>query len=167
MDYALMALVQILYVALNSLRVVFMIKGRKYIAAILSGFEIFVYISGLAIVLKYMDTFLGIFIYCITYAVGILVGIYIEQKIALGYITLQIVSEKGREMTEALRKKGYGVTEWHGLGASGPRFIYFILARRKEYEDVTSAIQQIDPAAFIIYQEPKYFIGGYTTRNII
>lgn len=87
MIYALMGAVQILYVALNSLRVVLMIKGRKYLASLISTMEVFVYITGLALVLNNLQSPIGIIVYSITFGIGVLLGIQIEQKIALGYIS--------------------------------------------------------------------------------
>jgi uncharacterized protein YebE (UPF0316 family) len=166
MIYVSIALIQIVYVALNSLRVVLMIKGRKYAAAGLCTVEIFVYLSGLAIVLKYMDSFLGILTYCLSYGIGTLLGMYIEQKIALGYMTLQVITENEEEMTLILKEKGYGVTKWHGSGLYGTRMIFLILAKRKDYVDAIKTIQKIDPGAFIISSEPKTFVGGFTPGRL-
>ncbi|MEW9668351.1 DUF2179 domain-containing protein [Ammoniphilus sp. 3BR4] len=165
MTYAMMGLIQVLYVALYSIRSVFMIKGMKYLAAFISTIEIFVYITGLAIVLKYMDSTIGIIIYCGSYGIGILLGIYIEQKIALGYIALQVISEQG-EMSHELRTKGYGVTTWTGQGAQGTRMVYIVLARRKQYLHLKQLIQQIDPKAFMVSYEPSNFVGGFWTKSI-
>ncbi|WP_126424617.1 DUF2179 domain-containing protein [Brevibacillus marinus] len=166
MVYALMGLIQILYVALNSLRLVLMIKGRKLLAASISTIEIFVYITGLALVLDHLETGLGIIVYSASYGLGILIGIYIEHKIALGYITLQVISENEFEMASSLREQGYGVTTWVGNGATGHRMVYLILAKRKEYNHLQSIIQKIDPKAFIISYEPTHFVGGFWTKKL-
>ncbi len=166
MVYAAMGIIQILYVALNSFRLVLMIKGRKFLASFISTVEIFVYITGLALVLNHLETIMGIVVYSASYGVGILVGVYIEQKIALGYITLQVISEKETELAPALREKGYGVTSWIGNGATGMRMVYMILAKRKEYIDLKATIQIIDPKAFIISYEPTHFVGGFWTKKL-
>ncbi|MBG9566488.1 DUF2179 domain-containing protein [Brevibacillus agri] len=166
MIYVTIALIQIIYVALNSLRVVLMIKGRNYAAASLCTVEIFVYLSGLSIVLNYMDSFWGIFTYCLSYGVGTLLGMYIEQKIALGYMTLPVITANEAELTSVLKEKGYGVTKWHGSGLYGTRMIFLILAKRKNYLDAIKTIQQIDPGAFIISSEPKTFVGGFTPGKL-
>lgn len=164
--YLAMGLIQILYVALYSIRSVFMIKGMKYLAAIMSTIEIFVYITGLAIVLEHMQSPLGIIIYCGSYGIGILLGIYIEQKIALGYIALQVISENQTDMPDLLRSKGYGVTTWIGQGAMGPRMVYIVLAKRKEFNHLKKTIQEIDPKAFMVSYEPSAFVGGFLTKKI-
>lgn len=166
MIYVAMGLIQILYVALNSFRLVLMIKGRKIAAACISTIEIFVYITGLAIVLNHLETYAGIIVYSASYGIGILLGVFIEQKIALGYITLQVISENEFEMAPCLREKGYGVTTWFGNGASGQRLVYLVLAKRKEYSHLQAIIQTIDPKAFIISYEPTHFVGGFWTKKL-
>jgi uncharacterized protein YebE (UPF0316 family) len=161
MVYVMMGLIQVSYVALNSLRLVFMIKGNKNLASLLSTIEIFIYISGLALVLKNLDHPWGIFVYCASYGIGIMVGTYIEQKMALGYITLQVISENENEMSDQLRARGYGVTTWLGEGITGTRKVYYILAKRKEYITLLSTIKQIDPNAFVVSDEPRNIVGGF------
>lgn len=155
MVYVSIALIQIVYVALNSLRVVLMIKGRKLAAAGLCTVEIFVYLSGLAIVPKYMDSFWGILTYCLSYGIGTLLGMYIEQKIALGYMTLQVITDNEEEMTMILKEKGYGVTKWHGSGLYGTRMIFLILAKRKDYVDAIKTIQKIVPVRLLFLPSPR------------
>ncbi|WP_206529545.1 DUF5698 domain-containing protein [Brevibacillus sp. SYP-B805] len=166
MVYVAMGLIQILYVALNSFRLVLMIKGKKLLASCISTVEIFVYITGLALVLHHLETPLGVVVYSASYGIGILIGVYIEQKIALGYITLQVITENEFEMASSLREKGYGVTTWMGNGAAGHRMVHLILAKRKEYHHLQSIIQEIDPKAFIISYEPMRFVGGFWTKKL-
>lgn len=89
-----------------------------------------------------------------------------EQKMALGHVTLQVISENGGELTEILRRKGYGVTQWHGQGAHGTRIISLILSKKKEYGNVMAAIQEIDAKAFIISDEPIYMVGGFIAKKL-
>ncbi|WP_019120394.1 DUF2179 domain-containing protein [Brevibacillus massiliensis] len=166
MIYVAMGLIQILYVALNSLRVVLMIKGRRYLASFISTAEIFVYIMGLAIVLKNLDSWIGVIIYSASYGIGILLGMYLEQKIALGHIALQVITENEHEIWSRIRAKGYGVTTWTGQGVTGVRTVSVILAPRKEYQDLTSTIREVDPKAFMISYEPNHFIGGFWKKKL-
>jgi uncharacterized protein YebE (UPF0316 family) len=161
-----MGCMQILYVALNSLRVVLMIKGRKYLAACISTIEVFVYISGLALVLNNLHSPAGIVVYSITFGIGILLGIYMEQKIALGYISMQVISDNDLKMASQLREKGYGVTEWIGQGADGYRKVYLILAKRKHYAELLSLIKRIDPKAFVISSEISHVVGGFWRNKL-
>jgi len=120
--YVWMAVIQIVYVAMNSLRMVLMIKGWKLAASLISMIEICIYILGLTMVLNQMDTPLGVIIYSASYGIGILIGVYLEEKIAIGYIALQIVTQNG-DMPQILRGHKFGVTAWTGVGANGFRTV--------------------------------------------
>lgn len=53
------------------------------------------------------------------------------------------------------------MTTWIGEGADGIRKVYLILAKRKEYGDLLSAIKRIDSKAFIISYEITHVVGGF------
>lgn len=165
MVIATMALIQILYVSLNSLRVVLMIKGKKIVSSLISMGEIFVYISGLAIVLGHLDSPLGIIVYSASYGIGIYLGIFVEQKIAIGYIAVQVISESDN-LAKVLREQGYGVTSWPGQGANGVRLVHLILTKRKKYPDLKAAIRSIDEKAFLLSFEASHYMGGYWSKKL-
>jgi len=163
--YVWMAVIQIVYVALNSLRMVLMIKGWKFVASLISMLEISIYILGLTIVLNLMDTPLGIIVYSASYGIGILIGIYLEEKIAIGYIALQIVTDQTKEMSQVLRAHKFGVTSWIGEGANGPRTILLLFAKRKEYRALIKIIKEVDEHAFLLSFEPRKFMGGFWIKK--
>jgi len=156
-----MAVIQISYVALNSLRVVLMIKGRRVLASLMSTLEILIYIVGLSIVLNNLDSVLGVAVYCASYGVGVSLGMYIEKRIALGYVCLQMISDQGHLICDRLRERGYGVTTWIGHGSAGERTVAFITARRKDYRELSETILSQDPKAFMISLEPTALVGGF------
>jgi uncharacterized protein YebE (UPF0316 family) len=143
------------------------LKGQKYVAALISTMEITVYVFGLNLVLKYLNHFASIAVYAIGYGLGILVGSWIEEKLALGYITLKVISnEVDMNIATQLRQNGFGVTTWIGNGRDGDRLVMEILAKRKNQKDLYQTILELDPKAFVISLEPKQFHGGFWTRAI-
>lgn len=160
-------LIQIVYVSAFTLRMILTLKGQKYIAALISTFEVTVYVLGLNLVLQYLDQVASLVVYALGYALGILVGAWIEEKIALGYITLKVISNVSDERIEQkLRDKGYGVTSWIGNGRDGDRLVMEILAKRKNQNALYRSILALDPKAFVITLEPKQFHGGFWTKVI-
>ena len=160
-------LIQIVYVSAFTLRMILTLKGQKYIAALISTFEVTVYVLGLNLVLQYLNQIFSLAVYAIGYALGILVGSWIEEKIALGYITVKVISNQAdTRMAQTLREKGYGVTSWIGQGRDGDRLVMEILAKRKMHRTLYDTILAIDPKAFVITIEPKQFHGGFWTKVI-
>jgi len=160
-------LIQIVYVTAYTLRTILTLKGQKYIASAISIVEVVIYVMGLNLVLKYLDQPLSLTVYAIGYGLGILLGSWIEEKIALGYITVKVISDvPNQRLAEVLRDKGYGVTSWLGQGRDGDRIVMEILAKRKNQDSLYKTILSVDPKAFVIMVEPREFHGGFWTKAI-
>lgn len=105
--------------------------------------------------------------YAVGYGLGVLLGAWIEEKIALGYVTVKVIcNQMDGGLANALRDKGYGVTSWVGGGRDGDRLVMEILAKRKNQKALYQTILALDPKAFVITVEPKQFHGGFWTRSI-
>src|SRR5690554_3056327 len=103
-------------------------KGYRLLASMISMFEVFIYLIGLTIVLDNIDKPLNIMAYCLGFAGGVYLGAKIEEWLALGYVTLQIVVDnESTQLPVVLRKKGYGVTSWLADGKDGQRMVMQVL----------------------------------------
>jgi len=158
--------IQIVYVAFATLRMILTLKGQKYYAAALSCVEITIYVLGLDMVLKYLDKPISLVVYALGYGLGVLVGSWIEGKLALGYVTLRVIINDPHSMVpQQLRDLGYGVTAWWGSGRDGDRLVLEVLARRKNQNKLYQSIIGLDPKAFILTLEPTRFNGGFWTKS--
>mgnify|MGYP001388076631 FL=1 len=159
--------INIVYVSLSTLRVILTLKGRRYIAGTIGTFEIVIYTVGLGIVLENLGQIQNLIAYGLGYGIGVVVGSKIEEKLALGYITVNVVSsDPDLRFTKKLREQGYGVTSWQAYGMDGDRLAMQILSPRKYELNLYEAIKTIDPKAFIITYEPKQIHGGFWVKQI-
>jgi len=157
--------IQIVYVSFFTLRMILTLKGQRYWAAGLSTLEITIYVLGLNMVLQYVNQPISLIVYALGYGLGVLVGSWIEEKIALGYVTMKvIVTDIQSGIPNQLRDLGYGVTSWLGDGRDGHRLILEVLAKRKNQNQLYSSILASDPKAFIVTMEPTRLHGGFWTR---
>ena len=164
---AIILVINIVYVSLSTIRMILTLKGRRYIAAFVSMFEIVMYILGLGLVLDNLNEIQNILAYAIGFAIGVVVGTKIEEKLALGYITVNVVSSNPDiEFTRKLRDEGYGVTSWFSYGMDGDRLSMQILTPRKYELRLYETIKTIDPKAFIISYEPKHIAGGFWVKQV-
>ena len=154
---------QVAYVSMLSVRMILMIKGFRYWAALISAFEIGFYFIGFKIVLDSLDNPLNLIVYCASYGIGILVGTRIEERLALGYVTVQVVvsGQSYSPLVSTLREKGYGVTGWTVEGLEGPRWLLWIVTKRKNQNALYRDILSIAPQAFIVSFEPNFYHGGF------
>ncbi|GAQ18885.1 membrane protein [Oceanobacillus picturae] len=164
---AIILVINIVYVSLSTVRMILTLKGRRYIAAFVSMFEIVIYVLGLGLVLDNLDAIQNLIAYAIGFGIGVVVGSKIEEKLALGYITVNVISSNPDiEFTRKLRDKGYGVTSWFAYGMDGDRLSMQILTPRKYELRLYETIKEIDPKAFIIAYEPKQIHGGFWVKQV-
>jgi uncharacterized protein YebE (UPF0316 family) len=159
--------INIVYVSFFTLRMILVLKGQKLFASLLSMLEVFVYLMGLKLVLDNLNDPWNILAYCIGWGTGVYLGSIIEEFLALGYVTVQVVLDSVEVNTPViLREKGYGVTSWLANGKDGQRLVMNVLAKRRNERKLYQAIHELSPKAFIISFEPKFFKGGFWTKRI-
>ncbi|EKN66216.1 DUF2179 domain-containing protein [Schinkia azotoformans] len=164
---AIILSINIVYVSFFTIRMILTLKGQRYLAAAISSVEVVIYVVGLGLVLDNLDQIQNLIAYAVGYALGVLVGMKIEEKLALGYITVNVISnEWEKPFTKLLREKGYGVTSWMAYGMEGDRLAMQILTPRKYEESLYKLIKEIDPKAFIIAYEPKTIYGGFWVKSV-
>src|SRR5699024_9793613 len=103
----IIVLINIVYVSFSTIRIILTLKGRRYLAAFVSIFEVFVYILGLSIVLDNLDGIQNVLAYAFGFAIGVITGSMIEERLALGYITVNVVSSNPiLNFPDRLREEG-------------------------------------------------------------
>jgi uncharacterized protein YebE (UPF0316 family) len=158
--------IQIVYVSCSTLRTILMLKSLKYYAAALGTVEITIYILGLNLVLQYLTHASSLIVYALGYGLGILTGSWIEEKIALGYVTLKVIcNDADGMMADYLRGEGYGVTSWIGSGKDGDRLVLEVLAKRRRQNQLFRSILDHDPKAFVVTLEPRRLHGGFWVKH--
>mgnify|MGYP001319012889 CR=1 FL=1 len=159
--------INVVYVSFSTMRMILTLKGRRYLAAFVSTFEVIVYIMGLSIVLDNLDGIQNIIAYAVGFALGIIIGSIIEERLALGYITVNVISSNPTlNFTERIREEGYGVTSWTSSGMDGDRLTMQILVPRKQEARLYQLITDIDSKAFIVSYEPKHIQGGFWVKQV-
>lgn len=159
--------INIVYVSLNTIRMILTMKGQYYMAAFISLFEIVMYVVGLGLVLTRLNEIQNVIAYALGFAIGIIVGMKIEEKLALGYITVNVItSDFTQNLPEMLRQRGYGVTHWTTHGRGGQRLMMEILTPRRWEKYLYQRVYELDPTAFLISHEPKAFHGGFWVKAI-
>ena len=159
--------INIVYVSFFTIRMILTLKGRRYLAAFISMFEVVIYVVGLGLVLDNLNEIQNLIAYAVGYGIGVIVGMKIEEKLALGYITVNVITtEHDKDLPKQLREKGYGVTNWMASGLEGDRLSMQILTPRKYELKLYQTIKELDPKAFIIAYEPKTIHGGFWVKAV-
>lgn len=166
-EILLIILLQLLFVPTLTLRTIFLVKGKIMFASLFGIFETLIYVFGLSLVLKDQASVLSMVVYAVGFGLGIQVGGFIERKLAIGYVTLQVNTlEKNQTLIDELRESGFGVTVFAGEGRDGARYRMDILTKRNAIERAKKIIDYYDEKAFIIVYEPIDFKGGYLVKSM-
>jgi len=153
-------------VAMATVRTLLVVRGQRYIAALIGFFEVLIFILAISKVILEMGNVWNILGYCAGFAVGTIVGMALEDRLALGFSMVRIISKnKWLEITQTLRREGFGATQVIGEGKDGPVGIIYSMVRRKQVPKVIGLCEGLDRQAFITVEEAGQVYRGYLTTR--
>lgn len=147
---------------LDTMRLIFTLRGHKWLAGLVGFMQAAIVVVAIAQVVKNVNNVWNIIGYAGGYAAGIIVGMTLEERMALGFSHLQIISSgKGAAIAEALRGAGHAVTVLTGTGRDGTVNIVHCTVRRSDAGVVKSIAEETDPKAFVTGEEVRPLARGY------
>jgi uncharacterized protein YebE (UPF0316 family) len=147
-------LARVFDVTLGTMRIIFLSRGRRYLAPLLGFVEVFIWITIVSQIVRGAQNFAAYFAYAAGFAVGNYIGMVLEDKLAIGTLVIRaILTENGDALIERLRAEGYGVTHVDAHGATGAVGLIYTIVMRKELRQVVNIIQDISPKAFFTVEE--------------
>jgi uncharacterized protein YebE (UPF0316 family) len=148
--------------ALDTIRVLFVVRGKKLLAWILGFFQSLIFVIAISSVLTNVKNVVLILGYATGFATGNVIGMLIEERLAVGHIKLTIISPKrGNSIIKKLRSRGYGVTEIIARGRDGTVSMMNCYVRRKELEEVEKIALKKDSKAFITVEDIRPVRKGF------
>jgi uncharacterized protein YebE (UPF0316 family) len=155
-------LLRVLETSLDTLRVLFLMRGRKWLVWIIGFMQASVFILAIASVMSDLDNPLNILGYAAGFATGNVVGIWIEEKLAIGHIQMMVVSSNlGTAIAEKMREEGFAVTEIPARGRDGMVSLLSCSVFRRNVQKVRALINQIDSSAFITAEDVRPVRRGF------
>lgn len=158
----LIFVLRVMDMSLDTLRVLFVVRGKKMLAWGLGFFQAMIFVVAIGSVLSGDLSVINILAYSAGFATGNVVGMLIEERLAIGHIQLTIVSSThGAAISEALRAGGYAVTEIPARGKDGTVSVLHCGVRRKDVDDVETVILEVDPKAFVTAEDVRPIRRGF------
>jgi uncharacterized protein YebE (UPF0316 family) len=147
---------------LDTLRVLFVMRGRKGIAWVLGFFQSAIFVVAITSVLSNLDNPLNVIGYAAGFATGNVVGMTIEERLAIGHTELRIISSRrGAAIAERLRAEGYAVTEIPARGKDGMVTMLSVSVLRKNNDRVRGMVNDVDAEAFITAEDIRPVRHGF------
>jgi uncharacterized protein YebE (UPF0316 family) len=158
----LIFLLRVTDMALDTLRVLMVMRGKKGIAWILGFFQSAIFILAISSVLTHLDNPLNVIGYAAGFATGNVVGMWIEERLAIGHVSITIVSSRrGAAIADHLRAEGFAVTEIPARGKDGMVSLLTCSVLRKNVADVRNLVNEIDAEAFITAEDMRPVRRGF------
>lgn len=160
----MIALFRVCDVSLGTLRIILVVRGKRFLAAVTGFFEVMIFLIVLGKVVNNLDNIFNIFGYCFGFATGTYLGSIIEEKMSLGYVTVQIISlRKDEVLKDFFQKKGYPFTIIPAEGREGHHEIIQIVLPRSHLSSLMKLVKKIDRKAFITIVEATGLSGGVSS----
>jgi len=149
-------------VSMGTMRMIMVMRDMRYWAALLGFVEVTIWVVAISQVIGHLDNVWSVVGYSGGFATGTLLGMWLESKLALGYLDLHIVSmPKGQELVQKIRQAGYGATQVRAEGQSGPVYLINVVVPRKQMAEVLNLVNKIDAGSFVTVDEARQVIRGY------
>ncbi len=168
LSYIFIFFAKILEVSLMTIRTVLITRGEKIYGSVIGFFEVSIWLYVIGKVLVGIDKDpVKMVVYALGFTCGNYLGCILEEKLALGILTINaIASEKdGETLAEILRNEHVGVTMVEAEGLKEDKKMLIIHAKRKRRNEIMKLIQNSDTNAVVSIMDTKTVYGGYGIRK--
>lgn len=163
-------------VSINTIRIIYVLGGRRMTATILGFFESFIWLMAIRQIFEHLDNWICYVAYPGGFAMGILVGMMIEERIAYGKVIVRIITRKDvTELIAFLNKNQFRYTKVNAEGPDGHENLVFTVLQREHLENLLAQMKTILPTAFytvekvnraaeggtVVQESARWSIGGW------
>lgn len=149
-------------VSLGTLRTLLLVRNRRLLAAGIGFFEVIIYVLALSFIFQRLDSHVSLVFYGLGFASGNLLGSWLEERLAFGHATVQVITLCCPENLAAkLRSEGFGVTVVQGQGLEGNHLILYVITLRRSLRALLRLIHEWDAQAFVTVLETRATRGGF------
>ncbi|MEP0815143.1 MAG: DUF2179 domain-containing protein [bacterium] len=160
--FALIFCLRVIDVALGTLRVVYILQARKYRATIIGFVEVTIFIFAVSQVVANLDNWILMFAYSGGFATGTLVGLLLEERLAVGFAQVRVISrDRGGDIALKLWEEGFGATVVDGTGKQGAVELIFCIAPRRFVHKIEAIATGLDSDCFIAVSDSRSLLRGF------
>src|SRR5690554_7173526 len=159
-DYVIMPILIFLArvgdVSLNTLRMMFVLNGKKGVAPILGFFESLIWLLAIGQIIQNIDNPVSYLAYAGGFAAGTYVGMTIEEKLAIGRVLVRVITvEPMPELIEFMKERNYRFTNVGAEGRYGKVNLLFTVMKRDLLQEYISKIKECNDKAFYTIESVK------------
>lgn len=153
---------RIIDVTIGTIRIIYVARSVIYLATLCGFFEVLVWLISITQIMQHLDHYVTYLAYAGGFATGNFVGIYIENRLAVGTVAVRAITQvDATELIEHLATENFGVTSMAARGVSGEVRLVFTVVKRKDLKKVIEIIKRFNPRAFISVEDVRSVSEGY------
>jgi len=136
-------------VSLNTLRVMFVLNGKKNVAPILGFFEALIWLLAIGQIIQNIDNPVSYLAYAGGFAAGTYVGMTIEEKLAIGRVLVRVITVAPMpELIEFMKERNYRFTNVGAEGRYGKVNLLFTVMKRDLLTEYINKVKECNDKAF-------------------
>jgi uncharacterized protein YebE (UPF0316 family) len=140
---------RVIDVSIGTIRIIFISRNMKYLASLFGFFEILIWLYAIGRIMQNISNPFTYIAYAGGFAMGNLVGMVIENKLALGVVAVRVITNQETiHLAERLRKIGYTITTVNAQGNRGAVKVVFAIVKRKSISSFINVVKKYNPKAF-------------------
>ena len=143
-------------VSINTIRIIFVMSGQKTISTVLGFFESLIWLLAIGQIFQHLSSWVSYVAYPGGFAMGILVGMLIEERLALGKVVVRaITSENLSGILKYMVKKDLRYTVISGESADGNETLLFTVVKRDQLQGLIDEFNTCIPQAMYTIESVK------------
>lgn len=147
-------LARILDVSLQTVRIVAISRGIRWLAPLVGFFEVVIWLVAISQIMKRVAHPVAYVAYGAGFAAGTAIGQWLERRLSLGTVLVRVITPgDSAEFRRRLRELGFGFTHVPARGAEGPVELVFTVIRRQHLQQVQELVAAALPGAFYSVEE--------------
>lgn len=155
-------LLRVANMALDTIRALMVMRGRRGITWIFGFIQTLIYVYVLNTVIQDLNNVVNLLAYAGGFATGNVAGMWLEEKIGIGFVHLRVISPlRGMALAAGLREKGFAVTEFTARGRDGTVTVLDIDVKRKRAQNVHTIVKELDENAYVTSENLQPIHRGY------
>lgn len=152
----LIFLARITDVSINTIRIIFMLHSRKALATFLGFFESLIWLLAISQIFQNLTSWMTYVAYAGGFAMGILVGMLIEERLAIGRVVVRVITRQpATELIKFLTEQGYRYSNVDAVSDEGKVNVLFTVIQREMLKSTIEAIKMFNPKAFYTVEGVK------------
>ena len=152
----LIMLARICDVTIGTIRIILVSRGNRLWASLLGFFEVLIWIIVVSHLISAIGGWVNYVAYAAGFALGNYIGITIENRLAMGMVTMRVITNKpADELIEHLKQEYHGVTNIAARGISGEVRLLFAVIKRKDIPHFLRIIRSYNPKAYVSVEDVR------------